>query len=526
MTVYPVLHTLAANPIDASFSQALLPLAVILALSAITALVSYFVFKCANRAIVISSIFIFLFFSYANLRAVLYAYSNGAAGDNILPLCLLIIFLTAAFKIQDASKPAVDNINIIFTAFAAVLVIFPVTTIAGDKYGQYLETKDAEGIFAEAVFSDSGGAAANIKKERPPDIYHIVLDEYGRSDVLKEIYKTDNSEFINYLKQKGFFVAENSRCNYCYTDLSLLSTFNMDYLGEMAAKLDIIDAEDRSLAAKKLLWKNAVFKIAKKAGYKIITFNTGELYSSITTADRHYSPFSGAYYNSFYINMLINLTPLPVILRAAGLNPFLFFDAADNHRRLVMMPFEKIDEIMAEAETNGPVFACLWIDSPHPPFVFDENGNPIAAMKKGAAAIDRWAIESEEDRADYIKNYGNQLAFITKKTTALIDKIIKNSKRPPVIILQSDHGPASRFEFETVPTDALTFKERFSILNAYYLGGAAATAETGLHPSITPVNTFRIVFNRFLGANLKLLEDRNFHCTWLKPYKFSDVTDK
>lgn len=523
LTLYPILHTLANNPADASFSQALLPLAAVFILSAVTALISYFVYKCVDKTAVITSIFIFLFFSYGNFRSAIHSYSGGAAGDNILLLSLLVIFLAAAFKIEDASKTAANNINIIITAFAAVLIIFPITTIAGDKYGQYLETKDAEGIFEEAI---PDGIAADLPiKDGLPDIYHILLDEYGRSDVLKELYKIDNSEFINYLKQKGFFVAENSRCNYCYTDLSLLSTFNMNYLDEMAAKLDITESEDRSLAVKKLLWENAAFKTAKKAGYKTITFNTGELYSSITTADKHYSPFAGTYYNSFYINMLINLTPLPVILRAAGLNPFLFFDAADNHRRVVMMPFEKIDEIMTDAETNGPVFACLWIDSPHPPFVFDEKGNPIAAMKKGAAAIDRWAIESEEDRIDYINNYSRQLDFITQKTIALIDKIIKNSKRPPVIILQSDHGPASRFEFETIPSDSLTFKERFSILNAYYLGGAT-TAENGLHPSITPVNTFRIIFNRYLGTNLKILKDKNFHCTWLKPYKFSDVTDK
>ncbi len=37
------------------------------------------------------------------------------------------------------------------------------------------------------------------------DIYFIVLDGYGRSDVLKEFYEYDNSDFLRGLKEKGFY---------------------------------------------------------------------------------------------------------------------------------------------------------------------------------------------------------------------------------------------------------------------------------------------------------------------------------
>jgi len=291
----------------------------------------------------------------------------------------------------------------------------------------------------------------------------------------------------------------------------------------MTSRLGLAGEKDRSMAAKKLLWNNEVFKTAKKAGYKIITFNTGELYTSITSSDVYYSPFTGSYHNAFYINMLLNLTPLPVILKFAGADPYLLYDAAANHRRTVMHPFEKIDEILAAKD--GPIFVCLWVDSPHPPFVFDEAGRHVTALKRGAAAIDRWAIESEEDRSDYIVNYRKQLIFITLKTVELIDKILKKPERRPVIILQSDHGPASRFEFEVIPSDALTFKERFGILNAVYLGGKDAKT-AGLYESITPVNIFRIIFSLYLGADLKLLKDECFHSTWLKPYDFTNVSGR
>ena len=37
-----------------------------------------------------------------------------------------------------------------------------------------------------------------------PDIYYIILDTYTRSDVLRDYWHTDNSDFINFLQRNGF----------------------------------------------------------------------------------------------------------------------------------------------------------------------------------------------------------------------------------------------------------------------------------------------------------------------------------
>jgi hypothetical protein len=58
-------------------------------------------------------------------------------------------------------------------------------------------------------------------------------------------------------------------------------------------------------------------------------------------------------------------------------------------------------------------------------------------------------------------------------------------------------------------------------LNAIHL----PTGETGLYPGITPVNTFRVVFNQVFGAELPLLEDRVLFSQYSRPYDFQDVTD-
>ncbi len=37
---------------------------------------------------------------------------------------------------------------------------------------------------------------------------------------------------------------------------------------------------------------------------------------------------------------------------------------------------------------------------------------------------------------------------------------------------------------------------------------------------MTPVNTFRILFNGLLGTEYPILEDRSYFATWSHPYSF------
>jgi hypothetical protein len=71
--------------------------------------------------------------------------------------------------------------------------------------------------------------------------------------------------------------------------------------------------------------------------------------------------------------------------------------------------------------------------------------------------------------------------------------------------------------------DESCLRERYSILNAYYFPDQDYNL---LYPSITPVNSFRVILNQYFGADMELLEDRNYFAGWLAPYQFTDVSDK
>lgn len=61
-----------------------------------------------------------------------------------------------------------------------------------------------------------------------------------------------------------------------------------------------------------------------------------------------------------------------------------------------------------------------------------------------------------------------------------------------------------------------------AILNAYYLPGADPAS---LYAAISPVNTFRVIFNQYFGGNYPMLEDVSYYSTYQAPYNFTIVPE-
>lgn len=162
---------------------------------------------------------------------------------------------------------------------------------------------------------------------------------------------------------------------------------------------------------------------------------------------------------------------------------------------------------------------------PHPPFVFREDGQAVTPDRK-FVYFDPF-IREGEDVEEYVHTYKidyvRQLIFLNNRLKSIIDDILTYSPRPPIIIIQADHGPASTLVDDWYINNDDDFKERMAILNAYYFPDSGYVY---LYDDITPVNTFRVVFNHYFGANYELLEDECYFSTWRQPYKLIRVTDK
>ena len=80
-------------------------------------------------------------------------------------------------------------------------------------------------------------------------------------------------------------------------------------------------------------------------------------------------------------------------------------------------------------------------------------------------------------------------------------------------MLQSDHGWPT---IGGAHPSASDLKSVFRNLNAYYLPGEGGEP---LYESITPVNTFRIIFNSYFNTDYDLLENKMY---WINPAGTSD----
>ena len=154
---------------------------------------------------------------------------------------------------------------------------------------------------------------------------------------------------------------------------------------------------------------------------------------------------------------------------------------------------------------------------PHPPFVLGRNGEPIRPNYPYVTG-DGASFASNSDI--YIKGYTTQVDYINKQILDVIDNILKNSDTPPVIVIQGDHGPGYLL-LQQGDTINSCLWERASILNAYYFPKGKTNL---LYKSVSPINTFRIIFNTYLNGKFELQDDKTYFSSFDVPYNFIDIT--
>jgi hypothetical protein len=86
-----------------------------------------------------------------------------------------------------------------------------------------------------------------------------------------------------------------------------------------------------------------------------------------------------------------------------------------------------------------------------------------------------------------------------------VETLLQDSTNEPIIILQADHGPKSSMERKTKTPEILL--EGVAILNGYYFPGNDYSA---LYPSISPLNSFRVLLNQFYNMDFPLLPDHTY----------------
>ena len=296
------------------------------------------------------------------------------------------------------------------------------------------------------------------------------------------IYNYDNSEFLKQLTDLGFVIPSCTQSNYTYTPLSMSTELNMNYLGELGIRLNP-NASTRKLEKYTELIQHSLARAYfQQMGYKMVTFETSVNFIDIPDADifiqDRISFWQGLVDTTEFNDMLSQTSILRLYAYLEMKSPALAGRIGQGMDKISSLTIKKLvqsrsfDQVRFDAIMNeldrvtsvpgipGKKFVYMHVVAPHTTL----HGSYILG-----------ADGSYQPTTDEVIGYTNGVTFLNKRIIPILRTLITKSARPPVIILQGDHGWND-------------INNRNYILNAFYLPDGG---DKIIYPSITPVNTFR-----------------------------------
>jgi hypothetical protein len=460
------------------------------------------VLKDWGKAGLLSSLIAVLFFSFGHIANAVENFLLTTSWDFNLKALLwvwLILFLVASYFI--VGKPSPGTATQFFNLICLILVVFVVVNIA--SVGDINTELTPEETAALALLRDEEAAESTLDPppdKQLPDIYYIILDGYLRADYLQEYFDLDNTPFLEELQQRGFYIISNSRSNYLNTNYSLNSSVNLVYFHDYPKRI--------FNKSKYNLYNNYLHDFLDSFGYQTVVFDSGTGDSNEQELDIFISLEEPADPEDQILNRFEQFflrTTLGLLLFEGSGPANAPREPTDMIRETVNQELDLRRDRITHALTHLPDYADApghyylfsHIYSPHIPFLYGPDRVPL---KYHGDQNLYWYEVPQEDYPEY---YGYQIEYLNIAILETIDQILANTTKPVVIVIQADHGDELYLDRENPTREGI--EVRTAILNAVYFSDRAYDQ---FYPSLTPVNTFRIVLNHWFGTSYPLLADQ------------------
>ena len=506
----PVLALAAGNASEIAHVGVLLfPLIISLLAAAAAWLAATLVVRDPDRRAFLTLGAVILFASYGYLTAALTERTWSARyATTALPLLVAVAYLGVVTILFFRLVPNLRNVTRYLNTFTTILVVW-------NGVALLWQTTRRPGLAVESRrplpidVSRAGRAPAG------PDIYLIVLDKYTGSRSLRENFDFDNTSFETFLRKHGFVLPRRPHANYVHTTLSLASLLNFRYLDELSRTPEV----SAPAYVNGLVEDSAVWRYLSARGYRFIFFPTA---FPVTASNRFADsqiPDPAQVPTEFEIAWRRTTLVEPVlwwlcrrVYCAHAVTSF-----AAEGAELLDWRLTQLSGLPRWPRDGRPLFVFAHITSPHEPYLFNSDCSPRRAFwPSNFIARD----ETPEKQA-----YLAQVICLNRRLEAVVERILRDSQSPPVILLQGDHGHG-RMTLEIPDVKQVTpdrLAERADVLAAYYLPGADPHI---IYDSITPVNVFRAVLRQYFHAGLEPLPDETFWSSSAHPFTLTRVTSR
>ena len=433
--------------------------------------VTWVFYRNLIKAAVVSFFLMAVFFFFGSIQDLLRKHFTGSFFSRysfLLPMLLLLLILLINWirKTKSSLLKLTLYLNVLLLVLCGIDILWlgERVLVQGRKPG--------------VNFSDTSLAACRSCNK--PDIFFIVLDEYSGNTALNQLFHFDNTAFERQLERRGFYVAKQSRSNYNYTPFSVASILNMKYLDLNMAKkapgnIDYCYQQIRNSDVTNFLTAN------------------GYMFSNYSIFDFKDRPAIN--YDSFLpynTSLITSQTFLSRVLKDISYNISTgkwklkwglkkrTYEHLSNNENIIRAIKERASE-----KTNIPKFVYAHLMMPHYPYYFDSQNRPLPIQK---------LLPGQETNKE---NYIEYLQYCNSRILDLVDNIITNSNRPPIIMLLGDHGFREGVKKEE-------HKYAFMNLNTIYL---PEKNYSGFYDDISNVNQFRVLLNKEFEQHLSLLKD-------------------
>lgn len=504
LSTYPILFVYSKNIQNIRLEDTIRLLGISAVFFGFLLLLFQLVLKNWLKAGLLSSFSASLYYSFghaANALQQLVHQQKFIFSIDVLGWVWLILFLAGSYLILQFESPekATSLLNI---TGSVLLITTALSIFTTADVNQDLTTEDFSRLAALRGEKQAESSRIPLNSPNLPDIYLIIFDGYVRSDILQTHYEYDNSNFTQALEERGFYQATNSHSNYLNTNYSFNTLMNLVYFHHYP--------EDLFIKTKYNLYTNYVHDFLTEYGYRTVVFDSGTGDTNDQEADLFLSPWETSSENSSGLNAFEPFflrTTLALLLfqdqsaeLQRGENTNLIRESVNRElskrRERIQFTLNHLPDFSSQEQPHF-IFAHIYL--PHIPFLYGPRGEELTYHG------DQSLYWYEVDPENYQEYYTYQIDYLNEAILEVIDEIQMNADRPQVIILQSDHGDEYFLDREN-PT-ALGVQVRSAILNAVYFSDGSYGS---FYPTMTPVNTFRLVFNHWLGTGYPLLEDKVF----------------
>jgi hypothetical protein len=353
--------------------------------------------------------------------------------------------------------------------------------------------------------ADAGADAVAVRGQLP-SVAHIVLDGYGSTTALRQLFDFDNTPHLDALRELGFLVFEDVPVPFNQTLLSMSAVMNADYppLGE--PPLQNMSPLALRMVLSTAMLDSAVSRIFRDQGhtryYSVAKFGSFPFPRDGHVISAGQPSFSLAPFDVHF---------LAVKLRNWGELPLSREATAAPHKaqtKLTLSP-DIIDNL------SPAFFLYSHVLTPHPPLIANRDGRPMARwrfslMSDGDHGHGSNPVLQSEYREGYIGNIQSANGAVRVQVSRMIEEI----DGPLVIVIHGDHGGGLRLAHESA--DQTCLMERMRTTVAIYTNVPEIRAALEQQGISNIVNIYRVILSPLLDQPLEPLEGQYF-AKWSDP---------